>query len=69
MKTFFKKNWLTLVGIPLGAVGGYIYHYFWGCTNGCPIKSNLNTMLLYGAAMGGLLLNIIQSEIAKRRKA
>ncbi len=65
---FIKKNWLTFAGIAAGVLGGYIYHYFWGCKNGCPIKSNLNTMLFYGGLMGGLLFNIVQGELEKRRQ-
>lgn len=68
MKKFILKNWITILGLALGVLGGFIYHHFWGCVNGCPIKSNLPMMLLYGAAMGGLLFNILQGEIQKRKK-
>lgn len=36
----------------LGALVGYGYWYFWGCENGCPIKSVWYKMMAYGGFMG-----------------
>jgi hypothetical protein len=69
MQQLVKKNWITIVGIVLGAIGGYIYYQLWGCTNGCPIKSSAWKMTLYGMLMGGLLLNILQGVLQKRKKS
>jgi hypothetical protein len=48
--------WLrrTLV-IAAGAIGGFAYYYFIGCTSGaCPITSNPYISTSYGALIGGL---------------
>jgi len=68
MNQFLEKYWLTIFGVGIGALGGYIYFYFWGCENGCPIKSNPWKMMIYGALMGGLLFNMLQDFIEKRSK-
>lgn len=63
LKNFFKKNLLTIAGIILGALGGYLYFYYIGCYSGtCPITSRPINSTLYGAVTGGLLLNIFQKE-------
>lgn len=51
--TIYK--WVIL-GASIGAILGYAYYYFIGCSTGnCPITSNPITSLLYGAVMGVLL--------------
>lgn len=63
MKTFLKKNILTIIGIPLGALAGFLYWKFVGCNSGtCAITSNPMNSTLYGAVMGGLLLSISQKN-------
>jgi hypothetical protein len=58
---FILKNKLTIIGIMLGAVGGYLYYHFVGCTgNSCAITSNPINSIIYGSLMGGLLLNMFQ---------
>lgn len=53
----------TLIGLVAGAIGGYLYYFYVGCASGtCPITSNPLNMTLYGALMGGLLLNILDSK-------
>ena len=60
---FFKKYKLTIIGVILGAIGGYIYYNFVGCNSGtCAITSRPVNSTLYGALMGGLLLNIFKKE-------
>ena len=60
---FFKKYKLTIVGVVLGAVGGYLYYHFVGCNSGtCAITSRPVNSTLYGALMGGLFLNIFKKE-------
>lgn len=47
----------TLPGVALGAMAGYAYYYFIGCTTGsCPITGNPWISTLYGAAMAGLIV-------------
>lgn len=62
IKVFIKKNWLTLVGILVGAIGGYLYWRYVGCSTGtCPITSSPVNSTLWGAVMGGLLLNLFKT--------
>jgi len=50
------NNKLTIIGILIGAVGGYAYYYFVGCASGtCAITSKPLNSTLYGAIMGGTL--------------
>lgn len=45
-----------LIGLLIGAIGGYAYYYFAGCsTNTCPITSNPTNSIIYGTLVGGLL--------------
>jgi hypothetical protein len=43
--------------IALGAIGGYAYYYFIGCTsaNACPITSNPMISTGYGALLGAVI--------------
>jgi len=43
------------IGVIIGAIAGYTYYYFWGCTNGCPLQSNWTVMTAYGAFAGFVL--------------
>lgn len=61
--SFIVKHKLTLIGVALGAVGGYLYYYYIGCVSGsCAITSNPVNSTLYGSMMGGLLLNTFKKE-------
>lgn len=53
------KNWMIwVIGIVIGAAGGYLYWYYIGCVTGsCAITSSPVNSTLYGAVMGGLLVN------------
>lgn len=63
-----KKNILILVGIVTGAVGGFLYWKFVGCSSGhCPITSSPVNSSLYGALMGGLLFSM--AKPGKKEKA
>lgn len=62
MKTILKYKW-TIAGIIAGAIGGYLYYHYIGCTSGtCSITSRPINSTLYGAMMGGLLLNIFHKD-------
>lgn len=68
MKDFLKKHRLKIAGIIVGAIGGYLYYYFVGCSTGsCPITSNPWRMTLYGAVLGLLVFDIFKKEEAKSR--
>lgn len=63
MKIFLKKNILTIIGVPLGALAGFLYWKFVGCNSGsCAITSNPYNSTIYGAAMGGLMFSIFQNN-------
>ena len=64
--SFLIKHKLTVLGILAGAVGGYLYYHFIGCTSGsCPITSQPVNSTLYGAMMGGLFFNSFKKEESK----
>lgn len=63
MKNFLKKNTLTILGVLLGALSGFLYWKFIGCSTGsCAITSNPVNSTLYCAVMGGLLLSILKKD-------
>jgi len=47
----------TILGVALGAGLGWLYWNHFGCTTGCAITSSPVNSSLYGALMGGLLMN------------
>jgi hypothetical protein len=66
MRNFLKKYQLTIIGIVVGAIGGYLYYHFIGCNSGsCAITSKPINSTLYGALMGGLTFNIFKKENKK----
>ena len=63
MNHFFRKYLLTIAGIVLGAVGGYLYYHFVGCDSGtCAITSKPLNSTLYGGLMGGLFFNVFKKN-------
>jgi hypothetical protein len=63
---FILKHKLTIIGVITGAFGGYLYYHYVGCASGtCAITSKPLNSTLYGAMMGGLLLNMFQKEKSK----
>ncbi|MBN1970115.1 MAG: hypothetical protein JXR48_16660 [Candidatus Delongbacteria bacterium] len=38
-----------------GALAGWLFYHFYGCTNGCPISSNPYIMITYGGFSGLIL--------------
>lgn len=69
MTSKLKKYKLTIIGAVLGAIGGYSYYHFVGCASGtCAITSSPINSTLYGIFMGGLLFNMIETEIQKKSK-
>lgn len=60
---WIKNNKLTLAGVVAGAIAGYLYYSYVGCASGtCAITSKPINSTLYGAMMGGLLLNMFKKE-------
>ena len=67
---FIKKYKLTVIGIILGAIAGYLYFYYIGCASGsCPITSKPLNSTLYGALLGGLLFNSFSSKNKIKEKS
>jgi hypothetical protein len=66
IKNFLSKYKLTIIGVFVGALAGYLYYHFIGCNSGtCAITSKPLNSTLYGALMGGLFLNIFKKENKK----
>lgn len=54
---------MYIIGIVLGAIGGYLYWRYVGCSTGtCPITSSPTISTLYGALMGGLFGGIFKPK-------
>ncbi len=52
---------LVLLGVLVGAIGGYCYYYFIGCTNGtCLISSKPLNSTVYFSVVGGLFFSIFK---------
>ena len=53
MKMMLKRYWLTVTGIMLGGLGGYLYFRLVCCYTGtCPITSSPFDSTVFGAAIG-----------------
>ncbi len=60
---FILKHKSTFIGIVVGALCGYLYFYFVGCSSGtCAITSKPINSTLYGAMMGGLFVNSFKKK-------
>ncbi|MCA0429909.1 MAG: DUF6132 family protein [Bacteroidetes bacterium] len=63
MKLFIKKNKITLIGILIGALIGYLYWFIIGCSSGsCAITSKPLNSTIYFAVLGGLIFSIFQKD-------
>ena len=59
-KLWDKVPVLSIIGLFIGILGGYLYYYFIGCNSdgSCPITSNPNMSMLWGAIIGYLLFDL-----------
>ena len=58
MKEWIIKYKMTLIGVLIGAVGGFLYWRFVGCSSGtCPITSNPYISTVYGALFGAVIFH------------
>ena len=63
MTLFFQKYKRDLIGITIGAVAGFLYWKFVGCSSGtCMITSKPINSTLYGAVMGFLVAGIFKKD-------
>jgi len=54
---FVIKHKLTIAGVIIGAIVGFLYYHFEGCSGGtCPLTSKPLNSTFYGAIMGGFLV-------------
>jgi hypothetical protein len=68
MKWLFQ-NKLIIVGIIIGAIGGFIYWKQIGCSSGtCMITSKWPNSTAYGALMGGLVFSIFQKPVKTNKE-
>jgi F0F1-type ATP synthase assembly protein I len=59
--SFVKNNQRNLIGIAVGAVAGWLYWHFIGCSSGtCAITSKPLNSTLYGALMGYLVAGMFK---------
>jgi hypothetical protein len=69
IKKVFQAKRIQIIFLLIGAVGGFLYWRFVGCTSGtCAIKSVWYWTTLWGAAMGYLVGDFINDIIQKRKK-
>lgn len=62
-KEFLVRYGLILLGVIVGAIGGYLYWRYVGCTTGtCLITSSPVNSSLWGAVVGGLLFSVFKSD-------
>ena len=64
-----KNKLLSVIGLLVGAAAGYAYFHFFGCTNGCPLKSSGPFMTGYGALLGLVALPTLGDIAARLRNA
>lgn len=63
MTLLFQKYKGAFIGIAFGAVAGFFYWKFIGCSSGtCAITSKPLNSSLYGALMGFLVAGIFKKE-------
>jgi hypothetical protein len=63
MTLLFQKYKSELIGIAFGAVAGFLYWKFIGCSSGtCAITSKPFNSTLYGALMGYFVAGIFKKE-------
>lgn len=58
-----KNNWSYIIGAIIGAISGYLYWRYVGCSSGtCPITSSPTMSTIYGVLMGSLLGGIFKKK-------
>ncbi len=66
MKKYVKLHLVTLIGVLVGSVAGFLYWRFVGCSSvTCAITSSPINSTLYGALLGGLLFSMFEKNKTK----
>ena len=69
MKKWGIKNKLYLAGAVAGAIAGYMYWNYIGCSSGtCIITSKPLNSTIYGALIGSLLLGMFKKYPKKKNQ-
>ena len=69
MKNFLIKYRIKIIFTVLGALGGFLYWKFVGCSSGtCPITSHWYTMGSYGIIMSYLIGDMITGKPKKNNE-
>jgi hypothetical protein len=67
MKETIKKYKLELIGSGVGAVAGWCYWFFIGCSSGtCAITSSPVNSTLYMAIMGALVFGMFKKKVKNK---
>ncbi len=62
-KLFGKIPYLTVIGVVVGIIGGYLYYSQIGCNSGtCAITSNPYMSMGWGGAMGYLVFDMFNGK-------
>ena len=70
MKAWIFNNKLYFIGAVVGAVGGYLYWRFIGCSSGtCMISSKPLNSTLYFAVLGALVFSLFDVNKVKIKKS
>jgi hypothetical protein len=65
-KLFGRISYITLIGLLIGAIGGYIYYWQVGCVSGtCAITSNPWMSTAWGGAFGYLVFDMFDKKKTK----
>ncbi|MGE0021289.1 MAG: DUF6132 family protein [Draconibacterium sp.] len=68
IREFIQKHRIQIVFTIAGAIGGFLYWRFVGCTSGtCAIKSVWYWTTLWGSAVGYLAGDFIHDILEKRK--
>jgi hypothetical protein len=66
MKKYVKLHIVTIIGVGVGSILGYLYWRFVGCSTGtCVITSNPINSTIYGALLGGTLFSMFETKKSK----
>jgi hypothetical protein len=68
MKMWISNNKIILAGTILGALAGYCYYHFIGCSGGtCMISSRPVNSTVYFAVLGAVLFSTFKKETGNDR--
>lgn len=69
MKKWVINNKIILTGTLLGALAGYFYYHFIGCSGGsCLISSKPVNSTVYFAVMGAVFFSLLKKQTGDERK-